>query len=273
MRFIDLSAITQAALVVPTVAQALDLTEDSRQEPTAALQAALREQRTLLVLDNLEQVVAVAPVLAELLAAAPGLTLLLTSRVALRLRAEHVVGVPPLVVPDLGQLPPLDTLAQIESVALLLARLRAANPDLTLTAANALPLAAICVRVDGLPLAIELVASRGRLLSPQELLSEVAQRFRQLRQRGHDVPSRHRTLTAALSWSYEQLSPGAQALFARLSVFVGRWSIDSVEPVCDLELAGRDQVLDQLDELIEHSLIQRHDHPRRNPPGDADDGA
>ncbi|MEI7771944.1 MAG: tetratricopeptide repeat protein, partial [Chloroflexales bacterium] len=258
--FIDLSALSEAALVLPTIVQALGLAAEADRDPAAALHTALRERRTLLVLDNVEQVADAAPQLAGLLAAAPQLRLLLTSRVALRLRAEHVFSLAPLALPDLAHLPPLDVLAQVDSVALLLARLRAVSPELALTPANALALAAICVRVDGLPLAIELVAARGGLLSPQELLSEVTQRFRQLRRRGHDVPLRHQTLTAALSWSYEQLSPAARALFARLSVFVGRWRVDAIEAVCDLEHLGREVTLDLLDDLVAHSLIQRHDH-------------
>ncbi|NTV62959.1 MAG: tetratricopeptide repeat protein, partial [Oscillochloris sp.] len=258
--FIDLSPLSEAALVLPTIVQALGLDAQTDRDPAAALQSALRERRTLLVLDNVEQVAGVAPQLAGLLAAAPQLKLLLTSRVALRLRAEYVFCLPPLALPDLAHLPPPDALAQVESVALLLARLRAVRPELALTSANALALAAICVRVDGLPLAIELVASRGSLLSPQELLGEVTLRFRQLRRRSHDVPLRHQTLTAALSWSYDQLSPAAQALFARLSVFVGHWRIDAVEAVCDLEGLGRDLTLDLLDDLVAHSLVQRHDH-------------
>ncbi len=258
--FVDLSAVDEAELAAQAIALALDLAEEPGQTPAEALRAGLRGRRMLLVLDNCEQLLAAAPLLADLLAAAPGLVLLLTSRVALRLRAEQIFSLPPLEVPDLAALPPPEALAQIESVALLLARLRAADPGLALSAANALALAAICVRVDGLPLAIELVASRGRLLSPQELLSEVAQQFQHLRRRGRDLPERHRTLAAALAWSHDQLTPAAQALFARLSVFAGTWAIERVGPVCDLEGAGRAALLDLLEDLIEHSLIQRHEH-------------
>jgi predicted ATPase/TPR repeat protein len=180
--------------------------------------------------------------------------------VTLRLRAEHVMLVPPLAIPNLAALPPLAELAQIEAVALLLERLRAADAEFALTTLNALPLAAICVRVDGLPLAIELVASRGRLLGPQELLSEVTQQFMQLRRRGRDVPLRHQTLAAALEWSVAQLSPQAQALFARLSIFAGRWRLAAVTPVCDLEGVGHAATLMLIEELLEHSLIQRFAH-------------
>lgn len=255
---VELAPITQSELVLPTIARSLDCTVGTPEETFAQVVAALQQRRMLMVLDNMEQVASAALQIRRLLNAAPGLTILVTSRIALRLGIEHVVEVPPLAVPDLAHLPPLDELARIESMALLLNRLQAIRPDLSLTAQNALPLAAICMRVEGLPLAIELVASRARLFEPQELLTEVTQRFRQLRLRGRDVPPHHRTLNTALDWSYTQLSPPAQALFARLSVFVGSWNIDSVESVCDLDFIGRDRILDLMEELNEHSLIQRH---------------
>lgn len=257
VHFVNLEPITDPALVVPAIAQALELGEDSSSEPLERLKLALHKRRCLLILDNIEHVLGCGPQLVELLQAAPHLVVLSTSRVALQLQIEQLVVIQPLAIPDLAYLPDLETLAQIESVALLLARLRAVQPNLELSAANALALAAICVRVDGLPLALELVASRGRLLSPQELLTEVAQHFQQLQRRGRDVPARHRTLRAALHWSYAQLSEGARTLFARLSVFVGQWCLEAVEPICDLEQLGRVQILDYLDELIKHSLLQR----------------
>ena len=263
--FIDLGAINDPALVLPTLAEALAVSEAGYADIGAALRATLHAREMLVVLDNFEQVRGAAPLLSGLLAAAPRLRLLVTSRVALRLRAEQLFPLSPLSVPDLAQLPPLEHLAQVESLALLLARLRAVAPDLTLTAGNALPLAAICVRVDGLPLALELVAARGRVLGPQELLAEVTQRFLQLRQRGSDVPPRHQTLAAALAWSYEQLPPVAMALFARLSIFPGAWNAEDAVAVCDLAGEGRATILDSLELLLDHSLLHQQlggDHPR-----------
>lgn len=256
--FIDLAAVDDPDMLASAIARVLEVDEATNLAPLATIQQALSRRRALLALDNFEQVVAAAPLLTRLLAAAPGVGLIVTSRVALRLRIEQILHVQPLPIPDLSRLPPPAELARIESVALLLARLRAVRPEFELTSANALPLAAICVRVDGLPLAIELVAARGRLLGPQELLTEVAQRFLQLRQRGRDIPARLQTITAALTWSYEQISVEARRLLMRLSVFVGRWSLDLVEPVCDPEGIGRAALLDILDELLEHSLLQRH---------------
>lgn len=258
--FVDLTAVDDAALVPQTIASVLDLGEEPGTTAAHTLEQALASREMLVVLDNFEQVVDAAPLLQRLLASAHGLTLLLTSRVVLRLREEHVWSLPPLAVPDLALLPPLDHLAQNDAMALLLARLRLVDPTLELTSANALALAAICVRVDGLPLALEFVASRGRLLSPQELLTDVAQQFGHMRRRGRDVPDRHRSLAASLQWSHDYLAPAAQAVFARLSVFVGHWSIDLVAPVCDIENAGRAAIYDHLEDLIEHSLLQRHTH-------------
>lgn len=258
-RLVDLAPVDDPALVAQAVLQVVDPDALDQADTVAALRAALAPQRMLLLLDNVEQVAAAAPLLADLLRAAPGLALLVTSRVALRLTAEHTLHLPPLAVPDLGRLPPLAELAQVESLALLLARLRAGNPALELTESNALTLAAICARVDGLPLAIELVAAHGRLFSPRELLTEVAQQLVQMRRTAHGVPDRHRTLAAALAWSYQQLAPAAQALFARLSAFSGGWTVEAAVACCDLAGQGRAAILAGLEQLLDHSLIQRHD--------------
>lgn len=255
--FIDLSSATDAEPALQSIAQGLNVAEDAGKTTLEATREALSRRDMLLVLDNLEQVPDLTPALGALLAAAPGLRLLVTSRVALRLEAETLFPVPPLAVPDLAHLPPPEALARVESVALLLARLRADVPDLELNEGNALALAAICARVDGLPLAIELVAAYGRLFSPQELLREIAQHFMTMRRRGADTPDRHRTLDAALAWSFDQLAPETQALFARLSVFANGWSAEAAAAVCDLDEGGRAGILNGLQDLLDHSLIRR----------------
>lgn len=265
VHFIDLAPLADPSLVLPTLVDALGVQEAGYAESEAALVATLRSGQILLVLDNFEQVREAAPLLTRLLAAAPGLHLLVTSQVALRLRAEQLFPLAPLAVPDLTRLPPLDVLAQIEALALLLTRLRAVAPELTLTPANALVLSAICVRVDGLPLALELVAAGGRMLGPQELLTEVTQRFLQLRQRGTDVPLRHQKLTTALAWSYEQLPPAVMALFARVSMFPGTWASEAAVAVCDLNDQGRAAIIEGLELLLDHSLLYQQsgaDHMR-----------
>ena len=256
-RFADLSAVVASAEVPAALIQALGLSEEGHANAQAALCALLQPLEMLLVVDNVEQVVEAAPLFQALLESAPRLALLVTSRVALRLAAEHTMTLDPLAVPNLERLPALEALAQVESVALLLARLRAHTPRLELTEQNALPLAAICVRVDGIPLAIELVAANGRLFTPHALLSEVAQHFLRLRRRGRDIPSRHQTLQTALDWTYDRLPTGARVLLLRLGVFAAGWTLEGALAVCDLDGAGREALLDQLEMLLDYSLIQR----------------
>ena len=256
--FVDLSAISDHTLVASTIAQTLGIGEQGHRDASAALLAVLGERQMLLVLDNVEQVAGIGAFLKKLLAKAPNIGLLLTSCIALRLAAEHLVPIQPLAVPSLTALPELAALAQIEAMALLIERLKASNPALELNATNALALAAICVRVDGLPLALELVAAYGRLFTPPELLREIAQQFGQMRHRGRDLPDRHRSLAAALAWSYDQLPPPAQALFDRLSVFVSAWTVDAAVEVCDPDALGRFAIIENLQVLLEHSLIQQH---------------
>ncbi|WP_129670797.1 tetratricopeptide repeat protein [Candidatus Chloroploca sp. Khr17] len=255
--FVDLSPMNEAELVLPTLARALDLPTDESGDLRASVIHALQRRHVLVILDNFEQVREAAPLLGELLLSAAGLHLLVTSRVALHLQVEHRFALEPLAVPDLANLPPLATLTQIESMALLLSRLRTVAPEFLLKETNALPLAAICVRTDGLPLAIELIAARGRLLGPQALLTEITQHFMQLRRHGHDIPPRHQTLTAALDWSYAQLPQAAQVTFARLSILPGSWRTDTACAVCDLEDRGRAALFEHLELLLDHSLLQR----------------
>jgi predicted ATPase/transcriptional regulator with XRE-family HTH domain len=263
VRFVDLSAATDSTQLTLTLIQAFDL--EVSDDPEQALHSFVATRQMLVVLDNLEQVERAAPLLGRLLAAAPGLVLLTTSRVALRLAAEHTLVLSPLALPDLANLPPPDRLAEVESVALLVRRLRIHTPSLAVSAANALALAAICVRVDGIPLAIELVAAHGRLFTPQELLGEVAQHFLHMRRRGRDIPSRHTTLIAAIQWSYDQLPIPAQTLFARLSSYANGWTLAAALACADLEDLGRAALIEQLELLLDHSLIQQqqqHDQTR-----------
>lgn len=254
---IELAAVTDITAVPAAIAGALELSEAGYASATAAVLAHLQTQHCLLVLDNVEQLPSMGRLVGEWLAAVPGLHLLLTSRIALRLTAEHIVPLGPLAVPPLAPLPPLEQLAGVEAMALLLARLRVATPGLQLTAANALPLAAICVQVDGLPLALELVAAHGRLFTPTELLTEMAHRFLQMNQRGTDVHYRHHSASAALSWSYDQLPPATQALFTRLAIFANGWWVEAAVAVCDMAQAGATAVQEALQTLLDHSLLQR----------------
>jgi len=271
--FVGLASVRDPNLVVSTIAQVLDATESADLSFSEQLKNALRDRHCLLVLDNFEHVLAARMLIAELLAAAPRLSILVTSRATLHLSAEHEFVVPPLALPDLGHLPPLDILTEYSAVALFIARAKAVNPTFALTFANALPIAAICAYLDGLPLAIELAAARSKLLSPQALLTRLVHRFRLLTGGAHDLPRRHQTLKNALDWSYELLGSDEQRVFAWLAVFIGGWRLEAAEyvagalgrdgsgaslaPQSSQLASSRTSLLDAQATLLDHSLLLR----------------
>jgi predicted ATPase len=225
------------------------------------LQEYLRPKRLLLVLDNIEHVLDAAPLIADLTATAPGVTILLTSRIRLRLYAEHEFPVPALALPTPGPLPTLAALPDYAAVALFLRRAGAVRPDFALTEMTAAVVAEICAQLDGLPLAIELAAARIRLLPPQALLARLSRRLHLLTGGARDLPARQQTLRGTIDWSYALLGPGERRLFARLAVFVGGWTPEAAEAVCnpagDLPL----DTLEGLASLLDQSLIQREEEP------------
>jgi predicted ATPase/DNA-binding SARP family transcriptional activator len=223
--FAGLAPLRDAALVPQAIGHACGLAQPS----PAALAEHLRAKQLLLVLDNCEHLQAAAPAIAELLAAAPGLRVLATSRAALNLPGEQTLSVPPLPLPDLARLPPPAVLAEVPAVALLLARTRALNPRFQLTSDNAADLAAICVRLDGLPLAIELAAARLKLLAPRDLQRRLERRLALLTTGSRDLPERQQTLRATIDWSYRLLDVAEQIWFERCSVFVGGWALADAE--------------------------------------------
>jgi predicted ATPase len=186
----------------------------------------------LLLLDNFEHVVAAAPVVAELLSAAPGLTVLVTSRVRLRVSGEHEYAVPPLDLTEPEQATSGEV-ATPAAVRLFVARAQAVQEDFVLTPENAATVTAICRRLDGLPLAIELAAVRAKVLPPAALLARLEQRLPLLTGGGRDLPARQQTMRDAIGWSYDLLTPAEQALFRRLAVFVGGFTLDAAEDVLD----------------------------------------
>jgi predicted ATPase len=200
VRVVDLTTVAEPGLVPSAVAAALGVPEAAGQGLAVAVGRATARAPLLLVLDNFEHLIAAAPAVGDLLAAAPGLTALATSREALRLRWEHELPVPPLALPDLARLPPLPDLARVPAVALFLERARAVAPDFALTAANARPVAEVCHRLDGLPLALELAAARCKVLAVPALLERLHRRLDVLTRGARDLPPRHRTLRAALVW-------------------------------------------------------------------------
>jgi predicted ATPase/class 3 adenylate cyclase/DNA-binding CsgD family transcriptional regulator/Tfp pilus assembly protein PilF len=254
--FVNLSPLFDPTLVVPTIAQTLAIQEAAGQPLLARLAERLQPQHVLLLLDNFEQVLSAAVQVAELLATCPQLTILVTSRERLHVRAEHEFVVPPLTLPGPSHLPDLAALAQSGAVALFLERADAIRPDFQLTPANAGTIAEICTRLDGLPLAIELAAARIKLLSPQALLARLGSRLALLSSRTQDVPARHQTLRQTIAWSCSLLTEEDQRLFRRLSVFVGGCTPEAVEFVSAAVGDTDRDVLEGIASLVDKSLLQ-----------------
>jgi len=277
--FVPLAPLPDPELVVPAIAQAFGVRDSGGRPVLESLQMALRDRRLLLVLDNCEHLPAAAPAVAELLAACPGLKVLATSRAPLHVYGEHQYPVPPLALPDLARLPDPQAIAEVPAVALLVERARAVRPDFRLTAQNAPTVAEICVQLDGLPLALELAAARIKLLPPQAILARLGSRLDLLTDGARDRPARHQTLRAALAWSHDLLSAGEQRLLRRLAVFVGGWTLEAAEAVCDggardegrgasgdhSSLAPHPSILDGLASLVDQSLLHHTDQPPGEP--------
>jgi predicted ATPase/serine/threonine protein kinase len=266
--FVPLAHVSDPGLVPSSIGHVLGLHDQAAPSLLDAFAAYVGERRLLLVLDNFEQVVAAASWLCELLARVPTLKALVTSRVLLRVHGEHDLPVPPLEVPDLGASPDAHDLAAYPSVQLFTERARAVEPSFTLTEENAAAVAEICVRLDGLPLAIELAAARINLLAPRAILGRLEHRLRLLTRGARDRPERHQTLRQAIAWSYELLGEAERRLFTRLSVFAGGCTVEAAEAVCDVDGSLGIDVLDGISALLDASLLQRdarngtHDSPR-----------
>jgi predicted ATPase/class 3 adenylate cyclase len=254
--FVDLSSVTDPTLVPSVVAQALGVPEVPGRPILEAVQDRLRDKQLLLVVDNFEQVAEAGPVLEELLVAAPTLTVVVTSRVVLSLRGEQEYLVPPLELPDPERVPDVLTLGRFEAVRLFTERALAVQPGFRLTERNAPAVAEITARLDGLPLAIELAATRTKVLTPQQMLPRLQHRLSILTSGARTLPERQRTLRDAIAWSHDLLDPAQRRLFARLSVFTGGWTLESAEAVCDPQGLGLD-ALEGLTSLVDQSLVHR----------------
>ncbi|HYS09517.1 MAG TPA: DUF4062 domain-containing protein [Myxococcales bacterium] len=250
--FVPLASIAQPELVLPRIAAVVGASIEGSRRPLDVLAEHLAETPALLVLDNLEQVVGVAPELDELLARCRGLQILVTSRTALRLRAEREYPVRPLTVPAFSSRPPIEQLASLPAVQLFVDRARAVRYDFALTDDNALAVAEICRRLDGLPLAIELAAARVRLLEPHALLARLGRSLDALGTGPVDLPERQRTLRATAEWSIALLDDAEKQMLATLSIFVEGWTVAAAVHVSDLT---EDRTLDLIDALARHSLV------------------
>jgi predicted ATPase/class 3 adenylate cyclase len=261
---VRLSRLTNPDLVLPTIAQTLGLQEAGSRSIQELLRDFVRTRKLLLLLDNFEQVVAAAPSIADLLASSPGLRLLVTSRVALRLQGEQEYLVAPLALASTSARPPrartAEQLLEAPAVALFLARARAHRPDFALTEASLSVVAAICARLDGLPLALDLAAAHVKVLPLPALLQRLDRRLPLLRGGARDLEARQQTMRATLAWSEDLLQPEDRRLFRRLAVFVGGFTLEAAEAVCaapeGAEPLGCD-VLEGLERLVDQSLVQQ----------------
>lgn len=252
---VNLAPIHDPALVAGEVLRARGERAEGEESESEALRRILAPKETLLVLDNFEQVIEAAPLISDLLHAAPDLVVLVTSQAALRLQGEHEVRVPPLALPEPDGADP-ERLASNEAVSLFVQRARAASPSFRLTESNAGAVADIVRELDGLPLAIELAAARSRMLPPDRLLDRLRGNLDLLSGRDRDRPDRHRALRATIDWSYDLLTGDERALFRRQSVFDGGFTLEAAEAVCTAP--GREiDVLEGLESLVDKSLILR----------------
>ena len=241
--FVSLAPLREANLVLSSIAQALAIEEGTGHPLARQLQAALQKRHLLLVLDNFEQVLSAGPLIADLLAAAPHVKMIVTSREMLHLYGEHEFVVKPLDLPDRSCLPMVETVAQSASVALFVERARAVKRSFDLTHENMHAIVEICVRLDGLPLAIELAAARVKLLTPQEILLRLTNRLKLLTGGAQNLPVRQRTLRNTLDWSYDLLNKNEKHFFRHLSVFVGTWTLAAAQAIAICE-GEEEDVLD-----------------------------
>ena len=255
--FVPLAPVSDPARVMAAIAQALGLWEARDLLLEEQVKAALRDRHLLLVLDNFEHLIEAALQLTSLLTSCPLLSILITSRAALHLSGEQEFPVPPLNVPDLKQLPEPETISQISAVRLFVLRVQSIQPTFQLTPANAPTIAAICARLDGLPLALELAAARSKLLPPQALLKRLSSRLDVLTGGARDAPSRQQTLRNTLQWSYDLLSAEEQRLFRWLSIFVGGCTFEAAEAVCRADSEQIPGLLDTVSSLLDKSLVQQ----------------
>ena len=256
--FVSLAPLSDLTLIMPTIAQALDVKESGARPLLDLLIADLRDKHLLLCLDNFEHLLPAAPQLTGLLSACPHLTMLVTSRAVLHVQGEHLFPVPPLAVPALTRRPPTaETLLSSAAVALFLQRAQAVQPTFQITSTNARPIAEVCIRLEGLPLAIELAAARISLFPPKALLARLSQRLNLLTSETRDVPARQQTLRNTLAWSYHLLAEEEQLLFRRLAIFVGGCTLQAVEAVCGAPGDGAGKGVDGVAKLLEKSLRQQ----------------
>jgi predicted ATPase len=265
VRWIPLAAVTSPSLVLHAIAAALQIRETTGESLSTTLQHVLGTASMLLLLDNFEHVVEAAPAIAALLAACPQITVLVTSRMPLHVRGEQVYPLAPLAVPHLEHVPHLHEVAASPAAQLFVARVQATVLHFALTQANAAAVAAICRRVDGLPLALELAAARVKALGLTMLLVRLDQALPLLTGGARDLPERQQTMRTTIAWSYDLLDHATQAMFRRMAVFQGGWTLQAAEAVGSDTHGNTDTVLDALTRLVDASLVMVDTHDESTP--------
>jgi predicted ATPase len=257
--FVPLSAVSDCGLIASTIAQALGVRETVNQSSQESLKQYVSglDQPMLLLLDNFEHLVSGAAVVTQLLTTGPKLKVAVTSQAPLHVYGEHEFPVPPLALPDLKSVPPLEVLSRLPAVALFVERAQAVKREFALARDNSAAVAAICARLDGLPLAIELAAARIKLLSPAAMLARLESRLSLLTGGARDLPTRQQTLRSTVDWSYGLLNASEQTLFRRLSVFAGGCTLEAAEAVCDTKADLGLDILDGMASMVDKSLAQQ----------------
>ena len=254
--FVPLASVRDPSLVLPAIARAVGIGEIAGVRLGEAVRAALLDHEILMLLDNFEQVVTAAPVVAEMLAGCPELTILTTSRASLQISGEHEYPVAPFQIADLEGAPTLDDLGRSNAVRLFVMRSQSVKPDFALTEENGPAIAEVCCRLDGLPLAIELAAARVKVLPPASLRSRLAHALPLLTGGGRDLPAHQQTMRTTIAWSYDLLSPDEQRFFRHLAVFIGGFTLEAFEQVCG-HLASLDlDAFTALTSLVNNSLVR-----------------
>lgn len=261
--FVDLTPIVEPGLVASTIAQTMGIREGGGRPPLDNLKDYLSERRLLLILDNLEQVIDAASGVAELLRAAPELKIIATSRIPLQIRGEREYPLATLSLPPVGGSLTPEQLLAYEAVSLFVRQAQSVRPSFELTAENAEAVVAICRRLDGLPLALEIAASRVRLLPPAALLKRLDASLSLLVGGAADLPARQQTMRGTIDWSFDLLEPDEKTLFARLGVFVGGFGLETVEAVCNAE--GTLDIITGLETLLTNSLVRRSESAGEEP--------
>ncbi len=257
--FVPLSSVGDLSVIVSTIAQALGVRESANQTAQEGVDEYVSrlDQSMLLVLDNFEHLISAATVVSRLLGVGPHLKVVVTSQAPLHVYGEREFPVPPLTLPDLKSFPALEVLSRLSAIALFVERASALKHEFVLTRDNGPTVAAICTRLDGLPLAIELAAARIKLLSPSDMLARLECSLKLLTGGARDLPTRQQTLRGTVDWSYSLLNAAEQTLLRRLSVFRGGCTLEGVESVCDTRGDLGLDVLDGMDSMVDKSLVQQ----------------